>query len=63
MPITRLNHAVLFVRDANAAAEFYRSVEKGSSAAGLSVSQASSAAVDVRLEASTSPKPRPVGIW
>jgi catechol-2,3-dioxygenase len=25
MPITRLNHAVLFVRDADAAAEFYRS--------------------------------------
>jgi len=24
MPITRLNHAVLFVRDADAAAEFYR---------------------------------------
>ena len=25
MPITRLNHAVLFVRDADAAADFYRS--------------------------------------
>ena len=24
MPINRLNHAVLFVRDADAAAEFYR---------------------------------------
>jgi catechol 2,3-dioxygenase-like lactoylglutathione lyase family enzyme len=24
MPITRLNHAVLFVRDADAAADFYR---------------------------------------